>query len=121
MRDKINNLLFRIWLYILNRIHTAVDRKIELDKNNLYVVYYSNLIDDIYICEDGKSGLELVKLCTELNHRLNRKFTHVLYGKVDSVFKYKMVKISNLCFTFDATDEQRRDVCKFIADVPLIK
>jgi hypothetical protein len=121
MRNKLYIILYKIWLYILNKLYIIIVNRIKYDKENLYVVYLSNIINDIYICKDGESALELVELYKKLNIKLNRNFTQVLYGKVNLVFKYKMVKISDLCFTFDATDEQRRDVCKYIADVPLLK
>lgn len=117
MRRK--TLLFRIWLYILYTIHKVVIKRISVDKSNLYVVYYSNIINDIYICESGEAAIELVNLCNKLNEKLNRPFTKVLYGPVDSVFKYKMVKVTDLCFTWDASDEERRKVCEYIVDTPL--
>jgi hypothetical protein len=117
MRRK--TIIFKIWLYILNILHKVIIRKISYDITNLYVVYYSNIINDIYICENGESALELVELCTKLNEKLNRPFTKILYGEVDLVFKYKMVKVTDLCFTWDATDEERRKVCSYIVDTPI--
>lgn len=119
MGNKFNKLLYNMWIYILIKVNTIINKRIEYDKQNLYVVYYSNINNDLYICEDGESALELVKVCKELNDRLNRRFTQVLYGNVDLVFRYKMCKVSDICFTFDATDEQRRDVCKYIVDTPI--
>lgn len=119
MKDKVIIFLYKIWVYILNKSQEFIKDRISIDKENMYVVYYSNIVDDLYICPDGETAIKLYNLLTEVNKEINRPFTKILYGKVKVVFKYKMAKLTDVCFTWNATDEQRRDVCKYIADVPL--
>ncbi len=69
--------------------------------------------------ENGQQALELVEILNKLNIKLNRNFTRVLYGPVKVVYKYKMAKLMDIIFTFNATEEQRSEVYRYISDVPL--
>lgn len=118
--NNILEIICNICIYSISILKKYNDKRIELDTNELYVVYInpSAINKDIYIFNNGKDALELVELYNNLNSFLGRRFIKVLYGKCSTVFKYKMVSLMDLVFTWNATEEERRKVCSYIADVP---
>lgn len=119
MKSVIKMFLFRFWIYILTTIYTQVNNNIKSEDDELYVVYLSHLNNDLYVCRGGNYALQLVNHLNHVNKLVNRPLVKVLYGKVDIVFKFKIVKLSDIIFCFDADIEQRKKIYNYIADVPL--
>jgi len=116
----LKRMLFNFWIYILTVIKDKVDRYI-VEDNEMYVVYFSVLNNDIYICKSGKYALELYNQLNKINMLTNRPHVKILYGPVNTVFKYKMAKLMDIVFTWDTDDAERRKVYSMIADVPIQK
>ena len=113
--------MLNIWMYILKSVQKRVDKFISRDDGNLYVVFFSELNDALYICKSGEQAIELHKKFIELNHLLNRDFINVYYGNVDMVFKRMTPKsLMDVVFTWPAPEEERKSVYRYIADVPFI-
>lgn len=113
-------LIFRFWLYILSNIKIKLDEAIKED-SELYVVYLSHLNNDTYICKGGEKAIILFNQLNKINLLINRPYIKVFYGRVEAVFKYKLPKLLDVVFTFDATVEEQRSIYKYICDIPLLK
>lgn len=121
MKNKLLKCIYKLWVYVLNNIQIQINKKIENDEECLYVVYLSHLNDDLYICKNGKDALELYNLLNKVNIFTNRIFIKVIYGKVDIVFKYKMPKLTDVIFTWNASPEEKKNVYDYIRDTPIRK
>ncbi len=113
-------LLFKLWEYILSRVHTKVDMQIK-KSDEIYVVYYARLSNDVYLCKGGDYAIELYNVINKLNMLTNRPMVKVLYGPAHMVFRYKIVKVMDMIFTWDASIPERQKIYNYIADVPLGK
>lgn len=118
IKTKINNYLFKLWVYVLNHVQTYINNNIA-ESDELYAVYQPLLGDDIYICKSGKSALELYNQLNKVNMLLNRPQIKVIYGKVDHIFKYRLFKVMDIVFTWNVSGEESRKIYSYIADVPL--
>jgi hypothetical protein len=73
---------------------------------------------EIYICPNGKEAAELVNLYETLNNKLGRNCVSILYGPVDMVFQYKIPRLMDMIFTWDATKEEKESVFNLIIETP---
>lgn len=112
---------YNFWIYILTVINNLINSRISTDLDSIYVIYFGDFDNTIYICENGEKAIALVNLLNELNIKLNKNHIKIFYGKASFVFKHKMVKILDLYFTFECTYEEKQKVYSYICDVPLTK
>lgn len=116
-----SKLLYGLWVYLLNICFKLINSRIMHDLNGIYVVFFSDFDNTIYICENGEKALQIANQFMELNNNLNKNHIKIIYGKASFVFKCKMVRISDLYFTFNCTYEEKQKIYSYIADVPLTK
>lgn len=109
--------LIRLWFWILSKVKQIIDDKIELSEEP-HVVYFNMIYPEVYICPDGASAQDLVKLYDILNKKLGRSCVTILYGRVDLVFKYKIPKLMDMIFIWDASKDERDKVFNLIIETP---
>lgn len=135
MKDKIFTFLlsilekyFAVMLhnFIVNKLsdkeiphfYPEIMKKVELSPEP-YVVYFTSLYPEVYVCSDGESALKLVKLYENLNMEVGRNNIKIIYGKADFIFQFKIPKLMDLIFTWDATKEEKDKVFDRIIEAPM--
>lgn len=111
-------ILFKIWIYILTKVKEHADEKIMLSSEP-HVVYYDSFIKNVYVCPNGDSALQLVKAINHFHKLTHQTFINTLYGKASEVFKYKMLKILDLKFTWNCPSDERQKIIQYMADTPI--
>lgn len=123
-RDQIKQLLlpelikFKYDTQEIEVIDTEIKKQAELSELP-FVVYFNCLYSEVYICENGVSAGELVRLYTELNRVLGRSNIKIIYGHVEVVFKTKIARLTDIIFTWDATTDERQQVYSLINESPM--
>jgi hypothetical protein len=111
-------LWFRFWEYLLSKVKEKVDLRI-LESTEVHVVYFNEFNKEVFICPDGKSALKLVDILNSFHQATNKTYIKIFYGKASEVFTYKILRVLDCRFTWNATEEEKSKIFANIADVPI--